>query len=548
MSEILVIGHKNPDTDSICSAIGYAEFKRQTGMEEAVAARCGDVNERIEFVLKSFGFAAPKFVSDVSPRVQDVMVPDVLFVRPKDTLAHALTVMEDHGVRVLPVLNEDRTCAGLLSLFKMSKFFFPTPSRPVDSRKILASLMNLACTLDAQLVYAVDPDREDELVMMVAAMSQDSFSGRMHSMPRERLLVVVGDRREIQSLAIRQRVRAVVITGGLAVDSSIIEEARRHKVSLLISPHDSATTLMLLRAGVTVDHMVNTEFTTFRDEDSLHHAQRVASSSMYYAFPVLDERGRLVGILSKSDFIRKVDRKLILVDHNEISQAVAGADEADIIEIIDHHRVNVSTKQPILIRNEPVGSTSTIVAGCFLTQGLEIPPKLAGILLAGMVSDTLNLTSPTTTARDREVLAILEKRAGVKASEFTEKLFASGSVLVSRPPSQAVVADCKEYLEGPVKFSVAQIEEIGFEQFWPRKDEVMEALRAYREQKGYYFSALLVTDVVSQNSLLALVGAKDFVDLIKYPEREEGIFQLNGVVSRKKQLLPYLTNCLEELD
>lgn len=548
MSEILVIGHKNPDTDSICSAIGYAEFKRRTGMEEAVAARCGDVNERIEFVLKSFGFAAPKFVSDVSPRVQDVMVPDVLFVRPKDTLAHALTVMEDHGVRVLPVLNEDRTCAGLLSLFKMSKFFFPTPSRPVDSRKILASLMNLACTLDAQLVYAVDPDREDELVMMVAAMSQDSFSGRMHSMPRERLLVVVGDRREIQSLAIRQRVRAVVITGGLAVDSSIIEEARRHKVSLLISPHDSATTLMLLRAGVTVDHMVNTEFTTFRDEDSLHHAQRVASSSMYYAFPVLDERGRLVGILSKSDFIRKVDRKLILVDHNEISQAVAGADEADIIEIIDHHRVNVSTKQPILIRNEPVGSTSTIVAGCFLTQGLEIPPKLAGILLAGMVSDTLNLTSPTTTARDREVLAILEKRAGVKASEFTEKLFASGSVLVSRPPSQAVVADCKEYLEGPVKFSVAQIEEIGFEQFWPRKDEVMEALRAYREQKGYYFSALLVTDVVSQNSLLALVGAKDFVDLIKYPEREEGIFQLNGVVSRKKQLLPYLTNCLEELD
>lgn len=548
MSEILVIGHKNPDTDAICSAIGYAEFKRRVGMENAVAARCGDVNERIEFVLKSFGVPPPKFVSDVSPRVRDVMVPDVLSVRPKDTLAHALTLMEDRGVRVLPVLNEDRTCLGLLSLFKMSKFFFPTPSRPVDSRKILASLMNLACTLDAQLVYAVDPDREEELVMMVGAMGVDSFSGRMHSMPRERLLVVVGDRRDIQSLAIRQRVRAVVVTGGLPVDSSIADEARKHKVSLLISPHDSATTLMLLRAGVTVDHMVNSEFTAFRDEDSLHHAKRMAAPSMSYAFPVLDERGRLVGILSKSDFIRKVERQLILVDHNEISQAVSGAEEAEIIEIIDHHRVSISTKQPILIRNEPVGSTSTIVAGCFLSHGMEIPPSLAGILLAGMVSDTLNLTSPTTTQRDREVLALLERMAGVKASEFTEKLFASGSVLVSRPPVQAVVADCKEYVEGQRKFSVAQIEEVGFDQFWPRKEEVVEALRGYREQKGYYFSALLVTDVASQNSLLVVVGAEEFLDLIRYPEREKGIFELKAVVSRKKQLLPYLTNCLEELD
>src|SRR5687768_6816491 len=215
MSEVLVIGHRNPDTDAICSAIGYAEFKRRTGMPEAIAARCGDTNERIDFVLKTFGMAAPRFVSDVSPRIRDVMAPEVISVRPNTTVAEALGIMEDRGIRVLPVLNQDQTCAGLLSLFKMSKFFFPTPHRPFDSRKVVASILNLACTLDAEMVYAMDPDREEELTMMVAAMTLESFSERLRAYPREKLIVIVGDRRDVQSLAIREKVRVIVVTGGL---------------------------------------------------------------------------------------------------------------------------------------------------------------------------------------------------------------------------------------------------------------------------------------------------------------------------------------------
>jgi manganese-dependent inorganic pyrophosphatase len=547
MSEILVIGHRNPDTDSICSAIGYAEFKRRTGMAEAVAARCGDTNERIDFVLKTFGHHPPKFVSDVSPKVRDVMARNVLSVSPKTTVAEALGLMEDRGIRVLPVLNADKTCEGLLSLFKMSKFFFPAPNRPFDSRKVRASLLNLACTVDAEMIYAVEPDKEEELILMVGAMSPESFMERMRAYQPEKLIVIVGDRRDIQSLAIREKVRVVLVTGGLAVDAALIEEAKRHKVSLLISPHDSATTAMLSRASITVDHMIHRDFVSYREDEQLAAVRPSASVSDFQAFPVVDEKRRTVGMLSKSDFLKRVDRKLILVDHNELSQAVHGADEVEIIEVVDHHRIGLTTHQPILFRNEPVGSTSTIVASCYINDRVEMPENIAGILLAGVVSDTLNLTSPTTTARDRDVLSILEVMAGVNAREFTEQLFASGSVLVSLPADQAVTADCKEYVEQGRRFSVAQIEEIGFTQFWERKCEVVRAVQKFASDKSYYMAALLITDVVAQSSLLVVAAPEIFHNLIKYPEVEDGIYKLEGVVSRKKQLLPFLTHCLAQM-
>ena len=547
MSEILVIGHRNPDTDSICSAIGYAEFKRRTGMPEAVAARCGDTNERIDFVLDAFGVPAPKFVADVSPKVRDVMETRVVSVPPTSTVADALGIMEDRNIRVLPVLNADQSCEGLISLFKMSKFFFPTPNRPFDSRKVRASLMNLACTLNAEMVFAVDSDREEELIMMVGAMSLESFSERLRGYPREKLMVVVGDRRDIQALAIQERVRVIVVTGGLPVDDAIARDAKRNKVSMLISPHDSATTAMLSRASITVEHMIHSDFVCFRDEQPLAEVRAMAGASNFQAFPVLDEKGRTVGILSKSDFLRKVERKLILVDHNELSQAVYGADEVEILEVVDHHRIGLTTQQPILFRNEPVGSTSTIVARSFLHARVEMPDQIAGILLAGLVSDTLNLTSPTTTAIDRDVLQILEVMAKVNASEFTQKLFQSGSVLVSKPAFQAVTTDCKEYLEQGRTFSVAQIEEIGFNQFWDRKTEVVSAVEKFRTDRNYHLAALLVTDVVSQTSLLVLAAPDSFHNLINYPEVEPGIYRLEGVVSRKKQLLPFLTHCLAQM-
>lgn len=549
MSEILVIGHRNPDTDSICSAIGYAEFKRRTGMTEAVAARCGDTNDRIDFVLNTFGVPAPRFVADVSPKVSDVMQRKILSVRPDATTAEALRLMDEKNVRVLPVLDENQKCRGLLSLFKLSKFLFPAVSRSGEhnSREVVSSLTGLAQTLSGRLLVGVDPEREDEMILMIGAMGLESFAERLVKFPPEKCCVIVGDRWDIQNVAIREGVRVLIVTGGMEVDAKTVESARRKNVSVIASPHDTSTTASLCRASLAVYHVLNEEFLCFRESAPLAAVRDEATSSGYLAFPVLGSEGQTVGILSKTDFLKTVSRKLILVDHNELSQAVQGADEVEIIEIIDHHRIGaLATQQPILFRNEPVGSTSTIVADCFFRHGVELTRPIAGLLLAGVVSDTLNLTSPTTTSRDAEILKKLEEIALVNARDFTDKLFASGSLLTLKPAPQAITTDCKEYAEAGVKFSVAQIEETGFDQFWKRKDELLSALENYRASRAYFFSTLLVTDVTTQNSLLLAVGDDKFIKRIDHPRLEPGIYELMDVVSRKKQLLPYLTHCLRE--
>ncbi len=548
MSEILVIGHRNPDTDAICSAVGYAEFKRRTGMPEAVAARCGDTNERIDFVLNTFGVAAPKFVADVSPKVRDVMQSRIMSVTPDATAAHALGLMDERGIRIMPVLDASKRCCGLLSLFKLSKFLFPTANRLVDSRRVLSSLTNLTRTLNGEILVAQKPDDEEDLTLMIGAMSLESFAQRLDTFDRQKLVIVVGDRWDIQNLAIREGVRALVVTGGLKVEAKTLEAAQKKNVSLIMSPHDTATTASLCRAAVAVRHVLNEEFVCFREHAPLAAVREEATSSGYQIFPVLDQDGQTVGILSKTDFLKTVTRKLILVDHNELSQAVQGANDVEIIEIIDHHRIGaLTTHQPILFRNEPVGSTSTIVADCFFRHDVELPKPIAGLLLAGLVSDTLNLSSPTTTARDAEILKRLEKIAEVNARDFTEKLFASGSLLTLKTAPKAITTDCKEYSEGRETFSVAQIEEVGFDQFWKRKAELLDALTTYCDRGKYKFSALLVTDVTTQNSLLLVAGDDNFLSQIDYPKIEPGIFELRDVVSRKKQLLPYLTHCLKRM-
>lgn len=548
MNEILVIGHRNPDTDAICSAIGYAEFKRRTGLPNAVAARCGDTNDRIDFVLRSFQVPAPRFVPDVSPKTSDVMQRNVISALPDTPVAEALAIMEENNLRVLPVLDQRRHCLGLVSVFKINQYYLPAPHRLFESRRVIASLNSIARTVNARILHAVDADREDDLVLMIGAMSAESFTRRLSRHPAAKLIVVVGDRKPIQDMCVQAGVRCLVITGGLPVDAPLQDEARKRGVSILSSMHDSLTTALLCRAAIPVSHMLHENFLALREEDHLKEAQRAALETHFHAFPVVNASGETTGILSKSDFLKRVRRSLILVDHNELTQAVHGADEAEILEVIDHHRLGaMRTAQPIYFLNDPVGSTSTIVADCFFKNGVEMPKPIAGLLLAGLVSDTLNLSSPTTTPRDAAILKRLEEISEVLATEFTEKLFSSGSILISKTAAEAISADCKEYTEGPWRFSVAQIEEIGFDNFWKRKDEVLAALGAFRLRRGLAFAALLVTDVAEQSSLMLLAGEPVIHRAVDYPVSEPGIYRLPDVVSRKKQLLPYFTHCLQKL-
>ncbi|MEP6668198.1 MAG: putative manganese-dependent inorganic diphosphatase [Chthoniobacter sp.] len=543
--QTIVIGHKNPDMDSICAAISYAELKRLNGQSGVIAARAGNTNERIDFVLGKFGVEAPVLINDLSPRVSDVMEPKVISVRADSPVYDALQLIDQKRLRGLPVVDEKNRCLGLLSAFMVSHHLFPPREEAGSTRIVTASLADIVTTFGGALVTGSLSATPEEQFLMVGAMAQDSFFPRLQKYSDRNVVLFVGDRPHIQEMAIKAQVHAIVVTGGLRVDEEIRAKARAADVTIISSPHDTATSVLLARGAVRVERMVESDYRSFQPDTLLEDARQLAAQSAAFIFPVIDDQGALVGILSKSDFLKDIPRQLILVDHNELTQAVRGADKVPIIEILDHHKLGgFSSDTPILFWNNPVGSTSSIVTMCYQQLGVGVPAHIAGLLMAGIVSDTLNLTSPTTTPADCDLLNRLSKIAGVDPDDLAEQIFSVGSPLLTMSAEQAITADCKPYEEDDHRFSVAQIEELSFAHFHEKSAALLAALDTFRKRDGLLFAALLVTDINDQSSLLLVQGADAFLQKIDYPQRSQHIWELAGVVSRKKQLLPYLLHCL----
>jgi len=543
--QTIVIGHKNPDMDSICSAVAYAHLKREMGVSNVVAARAGNTNERINFVLNKFGVEAPLFISDLSPRVSDVMNREVISVSADSAVYEAIQLIDQKRLRGLPVIDGENRFLGLLSAFKISHHLFPPREEASNARVILASLAGIVETFAGQLLCGTLHAETTEHLLLVGAMNYDTFGDSLQRYEGRQIVLVVGDRSEIQTRAIDANVCAIVVTGSLPVHENILRRAGEKGTTIISSPHDTATTVLLARGAVRAGRMIEPEFTSFSPDTLLEEAREKAAASASFVFPIVNEDGTLAGILSKSDFLKPPARQLILVDHNELSQAVPGADKVPIIEILDHHRLGgFSSESPILFWNNPVGSTSTIVTLCYQQAGVAIPSEVAGLLMAGLISDTLNLTSPTATHADQQALLHLSKLANTNPSELAEQIFSVGSPLLTMEPDQVVTADCKEYEEGNARFSVAQIEEISFSHLPEKQAGLIESLEGYRRSHKLLFSALLVTDVNTQTSLLLVCGAPEFLRRIDFPTHGANTWAVDGIVSRKKQLLPYLLQCL----
>lgn len=546
--QTIVIGHRNPDMDSICAAIAYAEFKTLAGFTDVVAARCGNTNERIDYVLKKFGVQAPMLITDLSPTVKDVMQPRVICVKNDSPVYDAIQLIDQKNLRGLPVVDADGRCLGLLSAFKITHHLFPSRDEANLARIVTASLADIVATFGGKLITGNLNGAPSEHLLMVCAMAQDSFIPRLRRYKDKQVILFVGDRPHVQLLAIEEHVQAIIVTGNLEVPGYIREAAESAGVTLISSAHDTASTVLLARGAVRVERMVQTEYTSFHKETPLAEAKQIAAQSGQFIFPVLDDDGRLVGILSKSDFIKPVPRQLILVDHNELTQAVRGANEVPIVEILDHHKLGgFSSHAPILFWNNPVGSTSSIVALCFQNAGIPIPKAIAGLLMAGLISDTLNLSSPTTTPTDKRLLEELSAIAEVDPTQLATEIFAVGSPLLTMTPAQAVSADSKVYKENGYHFSVAQIEELSFAHFEGKQESLLGELERQRTLSNLLFSALLITDINEQTSLLLVRGEPSFLATIDYPEKSHFIWELTGVVSRKKQLLPYLLKCVTRM-
>ena len=545
---LLVFGHRNPDTDAICSAIAYAEYLRRSTRPDAVAACCGPPNQRTEFVLRRAGLPAPRLVMDVRPQVEDICRRELVTASLGDSFHLAYQRMKEGDLRAIPVVDSHRRVVGVLSVLDLMDLFFRDSGDATRARTVVTSLETMSEVLGATFQHALDPDQRDELLVMVGAMSAEGFTARMEAFPNHRLVVVCGDRPTIQLPAIEHGVRALVITGGFKLSSGLVELAKARKVSVMLSPFDTVNTTLRLKSSQFIDPVVDTDVLTLPAKATAAEVRAAVERSTQPVFPVVGDDGALKGLAFKSDVLNPPRPQLVLVDHNELAQAVAGADEAEIVEVLDHHRLGGGLKstQPIRFVNEPVGSTCTLVARQFRGAGLEPDKSVALCMASGIISDTLHLRSPTTTDVDRDMLAWLEPLCGEDLVAFAREFFEVGSALRSKATAEVIREDCKELTEHGVRFSISQIEEMGFDLFWERKDDLREALEEFARRQGLEFAALLVTDVVSNGSVLLLSRESQAWEEINYPRLDRGLYELKNVVSRKKQLLPLVSQVLAD--
>lgn len=533
-----VIGHKNPDTDSICSAIALAELKTREGAENVVAARAGDINPQTSFILDYFDVQPPRYLPNVYPKASDIMTGDVIKVSEETPLLKVMEIMREEKVRFVPVLDPGGRPRGILTLMDLAKKYI-VKIEAEKAREVKTSLKNIIESLGGTVILDYMGSSELTLSIFVGAMAEDSFRAILEWENPPECAIVVGDRNGIQRASIEKGVGLLIVTGGFTVKDELLEEARKNRVTVLSSPLDSATTALLLRLSTPAYRLADPEFETVLPDEFVEEIKfKVAAAN---GVVVLDADGVMLGVITKSNLLKPSGTNLILVDHNELSQAVDGADRVNIIEVVDHHRIgSFHSPAPIPFICEPVGSTSTLVSELFRRRGTEIEKKTAGLLLGGVLSDTVILKSPTTTERDKEAVRWLEERSGLDHRAFGPEIFAATSSLKKRGPEAAVNGDYKVFETRGRKFGVGQVETIGFDEFYEEKERLVKELEKVRDKKDLKLSALLVTDIVMGTSLLLAVGEKEVIYKLDYPRVEEGVYELKNVLSRKKQVVPHI--------
>ena len=549
-----VIGHRNPDTDAICSAIGYAAFLRDVRGMKAEAACCGELSVRTNWVLQTAGVAAPKLLLDVRPTASTICRRDVFTASPHQTFLSVYRMMMDHNFRSIPVVDDEGRLLGMPAIQELAQLFLPARTNEktvAANREVRTSLLNIVNALDGILGGSA-PELEtiQDFVLVVAASSLETTRKRAQQFTANRLVVVTGDRPEIHELAVEMGARCLIITGKFKAASSILKQAAEKGVAIIYSPYDTASTSQLLRFSRPIGEALTHDFLSFGSRTPLREIVPAAQHSPQPLFAVVDEETHaLLGVFSKSDLIDLPRMKLVLVDHNEFAQAVAGADEAEIIEVIDHHRLsgNLRTKEPIRFINEPVGSTSTIVGIMYRMQKAAPDKGTAICLCAGIISDTLHLTSPTTTGTDKDILEWLASIGGIDSAQFVKDFFAAGSMLREQTPDRALESDRKVFEENGWHISISQIEELGLDEFWKRETELQGALQSLLAKHSLHFACLMVTDITRHHSVLLVAGDQRVIDAIDYPQAKEHVYDMAGVVSRKKQLFPYMSHVVTKL-
>lgn len=538
---LYVIGHRNPDTDSICSAIAYAHLKKALG-EEVVAARAGKVNAETKFVLDYFAAEPPLLVTDLYPRARDVMQEAPVAVRAEDTLRELGRVLRRHGVKSVPVVAADGSLSGVVTVGDLAKRYIEELEMQ-DLKEAGVTFAGVLRALDGIPVIGGGLDREVAGKVWIGAAEAET----MVKMVQPGGIVIIGNREGAQLACIERGISCLIVTGGADVPVSVESAAERRGVVVITTPYDTYTAARLINQSIPVGMVMEKKVVAFGPEELVADIKNVIVRTKHRNYPVIDQ-GRLVGFIDRDRLIVPEREKVILVDHNEKSQAVEGIEEANIVEIIDHHRLGgLETGEPIFIRHEPVGSTATIVANMYWHRGVEIPRPIAGLLLAAVLSDTVMFRSPTSTAKDRVTAEKLAAFTGLGIDAFGQAMFEAGSAPGSMSPAEIIGGDLKEFQIGEYRVAISQTSVTDPAAMLAVSESLREEMAVLGRREGYDLVILMVTDIIRETSHLIFAGqAGNLIGTAFGQAEEEGVLSLPGVMSRKKQVVPPLVEATRE--
>ena len=541
---IYTIGHRNPDTDSICSAIGYAHLKQALG-ENVVPARAGKVNAETKFALEHFHVEQPLLLTDLYPRVKDVLLDCKIVVKQHDTLRQLGEIMRDHDLRSVPVTDSKGILVGIVTVSDLAKRYFQELGM-ANLADMRVRYRDIIAAIDAKvLVGGVESDFIQGEVR-IAAGSLQSIKEHI----KEHDIVLIGDRHDETMIdCVKQGISVLVITGDGRVAPDVLEEAEARGMFVLSTPYDTYTAARLINQCVPVRRIMHQDPVCFKPLDLLSDIKGTMEETSYRNYPVV-ENGRLVGLVSRDELTMPERDRVILVDHNERGQAVEGIEEAKIVEIVDHHRLGgIQTSEPIYTHAEPVGCTATIVANMHWHRDIDIPQSIAGLLLSAIISDTVLFKSPTCTPYDKKTAERLAEIAGVDIQEYGLAMLKAGSGIGDMTPMEIAKNDLKEFTIGDYRIIVSQISVMDPKEVLDLEPQLIEAMTTICEKEGFDMSLVMVTDILEEATYLLYTGSPKTLIGEAFKKDASGTHvYLPGVMSRKKQIIPPLSEAVKRIE
>lgn len=546
-NRVYVIGHRNPDTDSICSAIAYADIKNRTQNGNFVAKRAGQINGETEYVLNRFGVRVPGYLPDAGTQVKEIDIHEIKGVRGNISVKRAWERMREENVVTLPITSENQDLLGIITVSDIAKSYMDAYDSSVMSQA-KTKYHSIAETLNGQVIVGNEHGYFVKGRVVIGSFHPDMMENYINKDD----LVILGNRTEDQLCAIEMEASCLVVGLGAKISKSIQKLAEDHDCVIISSPHDTYTIARLINQSIPIKYLMTKEnLITFSTNDFVNDIKEVMKIHRHRDFPIINKKNKYIGTISRRNLISNGRKKLILVDHNEKSQAVENIEEAEILEIIDHHRLgSIETIAPVLFRNQPVGCTATIMYQIYKEHNLKVPKNIAGLLCAAIISDTLMFRSPTCTAADKEAAKVLAQIAEIDIEEFATDMFRAGSNLKDKSPEEIFYQDFKKFNVEESTFGVGQINSMDGDELKSIKDQILPQLESECQKHGIPRVYFMLTNIIEESTELLFYGdgSRELVNQAFQPKQiDNNSAMLPGVVSRKKQLIPGFMLALQEL-